>query len=364
MFLLILVTFIPLLTAMISFYNLITAPLISSGHSVKHSFPFISVLIPARNEEMNIEECLNSVLCQSYPSYEIIVLNDHSVDSTGDILKKMEDRNESLKVIEGLPLPSSWLGKNWACSQLAAHSSGKLLLFIDADVNLSPDALSSAAGLFEQHGLKMLSCFPTQRVISLGEHLTVPSMHWILLAFLPLKNVLTSPSVSFIAASGQFIMFERDAYFKAGGHETVANEVVEDMALARLLKKQTGKVMTALGGKDVSCRMYRSFIEGLQGFSKNFYPGFQAPAPVFLLIVAVLIASALAPYYLVFDSYVFLPALILILLTRLFISLAGSQNSLVNVLMHPFQMMVLALLGIYSVIINKKKKVLWKGRRI
>lgn len=364
MFLLILVIIIPLLTAIIAFYNLITAPIISTGSSVKHSNPAISVLIPARNEEMNIEKCINSVLCQSYPDYEVIVLNDHSVDSTGEILNRMERNNKRLRVIQGLSLPPTWLGKNWACWQLAAHSSGKLLLFIDADVILSPCALSSAAGLFEQYGLKMLSCFPTQSFFSFGEHLTVPSMHWILLAFLPLKNVFTSSSLSLIAANGQFIMFDREAYFKAGGHEKVSSEVVEDMELARRLKKQTGKVMTVLGGRDVSCRMYRSFLEGLQGFSKNFFPGFNSSAPVFLSVVAVVSLSALAPFYLVFKSYVFLPALILILLTRLFISFASSQNPIVNLLLHPFQMIVLALLGIYSVITNKKKKVLWKGRRI
>lgn len=364
MFLLILFIIIPLLTAAISFYNLITAPCISTGSSVKHSSPAVSVLIPARNEELNIEMCIKSVLCQSYPDYEVLVLDDHSADSTGEILNRLERNNKKLKVIQGLPLPTAWLGKNWACWQLALHSSGKLLLFIDADVHLSPAALSSAAGLFEKYGLKMLSCFPTQRVISFGERLTVPSMHWILLAFLPLKNVLTSPSPSLIAANGQFIMFERNAYFKAGGHENVSTKVVEDMALARRLKEQTGKVMTVLGGKDVSCRMYRNFSEGLQGFSKNIFPGFNSSAPVFLSVVTVILLSALAPFYLVFKSYLFLPALILILLTRLFISFASSQNPVVNLLLHPFQMIVLALLSVYSVIINKKKRVLWKGRRI
>ena len=138
-------------------------------------------------------------------------------------------------------------GKNWACHQLSQKAKGKYLLFIDADVELAPNAISSTAKIMAETKTKMLSVFPTQRIKSFGEWLIVPLMNWLLLAFLPLRQVYASRNNSFIAANGQFILWDRETYFSIGGHQQVANAVVEDMELARKAK-QKNKIITLLGG--------------------------------------------------------------------------------------------------------------------
>jgi chlorobactene glucosyltransferase len=134
-------------------------------------WPKVSILVPARNESENIELCVQSLLAQDYPNFEVLVLDDHSTDDTWQKLEKLAKQNPLLRILRGLPLPERFLGKHWACHQLAQAAEGELLLFTDADTRHAPHALRSAVGLLLAENASFLTAFPHQEVVSWGERL-------------------------------------------------------------------------------------------------------------------------------------------------------------------------------------------------
>jgi glycosyltransferase involved in cell wall biosynthesis len=346
----------------ISAYNFFTAPEIKgSGSGIEHK-KLISILIPARNEERNIENCLRSVLEQDYPNKEIIVLDDFSSDKTFSIASGFAQQN--VKVVKGKELPAGWVGKNWACHQLANEATSDFLLFLDADVNLKPQAISAAYNDLQKSNAIMLSVFPTQIFRNFGVYLVVPLMNWILLTFLPLKFVYSFSQKSFVAANGQFMLWRKEAYNKVGGHKKVYNKIVEDMELARECKSQKLKIKTLIGGDLIFCKMYNSFSEAISGYQKNFYPGFDSKPVIFLIIISFLFLVFLAPYFLVSQSLLYLIPLAMILLSRVFVSLKSKQNFLFNVILHPLQIIIMFFVGINSVIKSELHTIEWKERKI
>ena len=199
---------------------------------------------------------------------------------------------------------------------------------------------------------------------TIGERLVVPLMNFFLLSLLPLKKVFSSKNNFLTAANGQFILIDKKTYEKIGGHKRLANEIVEDIELARLIKQKSFSILTALGGNSVSCRMYNSFTNSFNGFSKNFFPGFKTNIISFLVLI--LFYSAIFIYPVLFlptNIYYLIPAALIILI-RVFISLSSRQNVLLNVVLHPIQIVIMLLLAINSVWQNKMKNISWKGRKI
>lgn len=354
---------IPLgIAVIISAYNFITAPEIKPAYNTFHVEAEISVLIPARNEAKNIKECLESVLDQNIKLYEVIVLDDQSTDNTAGIVEAMLPEFNNLKLIKGGLLPSGWLGKNFACHQLYKASSGNLLLFIDADVKLKRMAISLAIKQMLDNNAKMLSVFPTQIIKSFGELLTVPLMNWLLLSFLPLKKVLTSRRKEFVAANGQFMLWNRKTYENSGGHAAVRNKLVEDMELARSVKHNKVKMITLLGGAFIYCRMYGGMVEAFNGFTKNFYAGFNFPPPVFILMLLALTLIFLSPVIITSSAAGYVASL-MIITNRIFVSLKSRQPVVLNLILHPFQIIIMFILGMRSLIKTRTRKVLWKDRK-
>ena len=347
---------------LISIYNLFTAPVLKRVSQPLDNQNFVSVLIPARNEERNIEKCIKGMLIQDYENIEIIVLDDNSTDNTFKLVSSFSTSN--VKVLMGKELSPDWLGKNWACHQLAQEAKGKYLLFMDADVELMPKVISSAVYELEKSSVTLLSIFPTQIIKSFGEHLIVPLMNWLLLTFLPLKFVYSCSSKAFVAANGQFMLWRKDDYFKIGGHETVKNKVVEDMELARLAKQNKLKVKTMLGGKLVFCRMYKSFNQAYNGFTKNFFAGFLLPSFSFLTIILFLLIAFVLPFLFLFQPVYSFILIAFILITRISVSIVSNQNIFINVLLHPVQMLFMFWIGIVSIIKFKTKKIVWKQRKL
>jgi glycosyltransferase involved in cell wall biosynthesis len=350
---------------LVCLYNFFTAPVIrrKTGQIVTDR-PLVSVLIPARNEESNITNCLTSIIAQTYGALEIIVLDDDSEDRTAEIVGSLRKVDERISLINGKPLPEGWVGKNWACNQLAEHAGGTYLLFIDADVRLRPEALAHTVALLKRKKVSMVSVFPTQRMNTFGTWLIVPLMNWLLLSFLPLRFVFSSAHPAFVAANGQFILIERIIYNDIGGHAIVRNKIVEDMEIARTLKERGHRILTALGGRYIFCTMYDGFKDSFTGFSKNFFPGFNINASVFLLMCWVIGIILLAPF--IFPAFGFpgIVPIIFVLAGRVLISIRSGQNPLFNIILHPIQMILMILLGINSVSIHKRKRVQWKDRII
>ncbi len=348
--------------SVISIYNLFTAPVLKRVAQSSDNRSFVSVLIPARNEEMNIEKCIKGILAQDYQNKEIIVLDDSSTDNTFKFASSFS--TNKVKVLKGKQLLPDWLGKNWACHQLAQEAKGEYLLFIDADVELTPEVISSAVYELDKSNAALLSIFPTQIIKSFGEHLIVPLMNWLLLTFLPLRFVYSCSSKSFVAANGQFMLWRKDDYFNIGGHEKVKNKVVEDMELARLTKQNKLKVKTMLGGKLVFCRMYESFNQAYNGFTKNFFAGFLLPPFSFLAIILFLLIAFVLPFLFLMQPVYSFILIALILITRISVSIVSNQNWFINILLHPVQMLFMFWIGIISLIKFKTKKIVWKQRRL
>lgn len=231
----------------------------------------VSVLIPARNEEQNIENCVVSVLKQTYRHLEIIVLNDHSTDNTGAILSNISDAK--LKVISGRELPEGWVGKNFACHQLQEVAKGDYLLFIDADTVLEKECVSSALEFAAKNNSDLLSVMPREISETFWEKLVIPMLYFAVTVFLPIPFIKRSANKIYAMGNGQFMMFRREFYDKIGGHESLKNKIVEDVWLARRVKEFGGNLVFADASNLISCRMYGNLNELWHGFSKNVFAG-------------------------------------------------------------------------------------------
>jgi chlorobactene glucosyltransferase len=238
------------------------------------TFPHLSVLVPARNEERNIEACVTSLLTQDYPDFELIVLDDQSTDATARILARLRRSDNRLKVLDGTTRPEGWLGKHWACQQLAEAAAGELILFTDADTRHAPDTLKASVSALFAENADLLTAFPREEVVTWGERLLVPVIGWGIFTFIPIRLVqkLRWPTLSITI--GQFMLFRREAYDAIGGYEAVRAEVVDDVCLGRRIITSGRQWRLLDGTRHVSCRMYYSFWEAVAGFSKSLFAVF------------------------------------------------------------------------------------------
>ncbi|HZU01246.1 MAG TPA: glycosyltransferase, partial [Ktedonobacteraceae bacterium] len=231
------------------------------------SYPGISVIIPARNEEANLSRLLKSVVCQDYPLYEILVVDDASTDGTAAIVSQYAERRVRLISIDGPP--AGWTGKNFACWQGANASTYPWLLFLDADTELAPCALRSSLAFALEHGAHALSLFARQRCETFWERLLLPFAYQQYFVGVHAQHVHHPQGPAL--ANGQYFLIEREAYQQAGGHAANAGSIIDDVALATRLK-ETGVIPFACRGEQlVTVRMYTSLPEIITGFGKNSY---------------------------------------------------------------------------------------------
>lgn len=243
-------------------------------HSPPAVFPMVSVLIPARNEERSIASCVRSVLAQDYPSFEVLVLDDQSSDGTRAILEKMTISQSALRILHGESPSGKQVGKNWACSQLARQAQGELFFFTDADTLNRPDTLKTVVTTLMGEQADLLTGFPRQEVHTLGEWLLVPFFSWAFLCFIPLAFAYKFRLPFLSIAVGQMMLFRREAYLAIGGHESISSSIVDDMSLARQIKAKRLSWRVSYIADLVSCRMYHSSREAIDGFTKNLFAAF------------------------------------------------------------------------------------------
>ncbi|HVM14560.1 MAG TPA: glycosyltransferase family 2 protein [Egibacteraceae bacterium] len=233
--------------------------------------PLVSVLIPARDEGRSIAACIEAVLQSRGVVLEVIVLDDGSSDDTAAVVEKVAAADRRVTLLRGAQLPPGWLGKPFACHQLAAAARGRILAFLDADVIVAEDGLARTAALLDTASLDLVSPYPRQTAVTVAERLVQPLLQWSWLTFLPLRLAERSPRPSLTAANGQLLVCRADAYRSAGGHASVAAEVIEDVALARAFKRHGSRVTVADGTTVASCRMYGGWRELRDGYTKSLW---------------------------------------------------------------------------------------------
>ena len=349
------------LRTIISFVNLISR--LHLPDQKPANFPKMSVLIPARNEEAVLGRLLDSLEKQDYPDFEVIVCDDHSSDNTEEILNGIAGEDERFHWFLGEKLPADWLGKNFACHQLAQKASGKYLIFLDADVELSPDAITKAVAFFQEKDLSLLSIFPQQKMESLAEWLTVPVMNWILQSLLPMILVQKTKLPSLSAANGQMMMFDTENYRTHQWHSRVKNQNVEDIRLARMMKAEGFQIAVLLGNNDVFCRMYNNFNDAVVGFSRNIHEYFGGRRAIMLAFWFIV---CFGPFIVFFATgwTIFGLFVLLFFANRLFVAAANRQNVFMSVLLHPLQMISFTAVVFYNIFRRIKKETTWKGRKI
>lgn len=329
----------------------------------KAAGPLVSVLIPARNEEGNIGNILDDLLAQDYRNIEVLVFNDQSDDRTAEIVTSYAINDKRIRLIDSKGLPEGWLGKNFACHTLGLGARGDYFLFLDADVRISGNTIGRAVAYSEKKALDLISAFPKQIIISLGERMTVPVMNYILVTLLPLVLVRKSRFSSLSAANGQFMFFKSTSYREMLPHEKVRKNMVEDIHIARMFKKEGKNVSCLLGDDDLSCRMYRSFGDAVNGFSKNVIAFFGNSFLLALLFFVVTTFGFLAVLQ-VTPPGVFTAYLAAFLAARIIVSIASRQNAFYNMLLIiPLQFSLG--LFIYRASINRLfRRFQWKGRNL
>ena len=231
--------------------------------------PLLSVLIPARNEERNIGRCLESLLRQDYPCLEILVLDDESSDQTADVVAKLAAEHPQIRLLRGQLLPPGWHGKTYACQQLAQAARGEWLLFTDADTVHAPHAVSSALRAALETRADLVSLFPRAVMGTFWEAVALPMITVGPMCYLPLGLINRTRHPLVTLAIGPFMFFRRDFYWRIGGHEAVKQDIAEDVFLARLVKRNGGRLALMDGTRTVSVRFYRGLNEAWRGFSKS-----------------------------------------------------------------------------------------------
>ena len=237
--------------------------------------PSVSIIVPARNEEACLSTCLESLVTQTGINFEIIVVDDDSTDRTAEIARSFCRADAPVRpavirtlVVAAPPLPANWTGKNNAMAAGARVAKGKWLLFTDADTVHKAGSLARAVAGAEQYGAALLSYSPEQEVRGFWERAVMPVIFAELAATYPPKQV-NDPESPIAAANGQYLLISREAYDAVGGHTAIAGDLLEDVAMARLVKSSGRKIFFRYGGDSVRTRMYRSFAQLKEGWTKN-----------------------------------------------------------------------------------------------
>ena len=348
--------------------------LLRAPNSPAETSEAVCLLIPARNEAHCIAEAVRSACAQtSVPNLQVIVLDDASTDGTAGIAAAWADPRVSVVTSDTDP-PARWLGKPWACHRLAhmpAAVAADVLVFIDADVVLEPAAVAATLGLMRAHNLDLVSPYPAQVADGFVQQLFQPLLQWSWAATLPLRLAERSRRSSLSAANGQFLMVDARAYRRAGGHEAVAAEVLEDVALVRAVKRAGGRGGVVDGTALATCRMYTSTADLVSGYTKSLWSLFGPPANAVLsglLLTGVYIAplpcaAVLAATGSMGAASLWSVAWSAAVLSRLLVALR-TRGPLWSALAHPAAIAMLLWLLARSWRGRRAGMLMWKGRTL
>lgn len=341
----------------------------------------VSVLIPARNEADRIGPCLESLISQVGSAVELVVLDDHSEDTTADLVTALGFGPGAgpRRLLRGEPLPEGWTGKGWACHQLAQAARGEWLLFTDADTVHTPQSIASLVAYARSCDAAMLSAWPRQVMGTWSERLVIPLIGLLILGFLPqwmlflfqrfpgIARRLGPAALSSLgAANGQCILFRAEAYRRIGGHAAVRDHLVEDVALARRVAGRTAeglRLVNCDGGQLVRCRMYENLRGVWEGFSKNLRPAFEGNPLLFAVSLGVQFAWMILPFLLLIarPSWMAAAECLGVVMIRLLLGLRLGGSPWLAPL-HPIAHLLALSIALNSWRLCLSGRVTWKGR--
>ncbi|MBX3401999.1 MAG: glycosyltransferase [Phycisphaeraceae bacterium] len=341
----------------------------------------VTVCIPARNEERNLEVCVRAVLAQDHDALRVLVYDDGSTDGTADILDRLCRENVRVEACPVHPHPPGWVGKQFACDQMGLHAGGEYLLFIDADVRLAPDCIRRALDSAHQLRADLLSTFPRQVTGSIGEQLLVPMIHFILFSYLPFVRMRRTNDPAASAACGQFVLVQREAYLAAGGHASVRDSMHDGVKLPRVFRRAGFRTDLFDGTDLASCRMYEGLGATWRGFAKNAYEGLGSPGLLVFLTVLHLLGHVLPWVVLAWAAAAWIgeeggpaaasPATMAVVLAALACTLNIVQRGLLSrrfaqgllpVGAHPLGVLMMTAVQWYSSVLQLRGARAWRGR--
>lgn len=339
----------------------------------------VSIIVPARNEEASLERCLRSLVEQQGIRFELLVVDDGSTDSTPTIIANFAGIDEcpfmhqnpylaEVKELQAGAVEPGWTGKSNAVWAAAQKAQGEWLLFTDADTVHEPGSLARAVAEAKEHGAVLLSYSPKQELETVGERALMPLIFGELASRFRPREVC-DPSSAVAAANGQYLLIRRDVYFATAGHKAVAGELLEDVALAKRVKKAGGKIRFRFGGDQVRTRMYRSWPQLVEGWTKNLvllFPEARTLAwqrisefvSIVLMLLVSLAATAGANTILAGLSLVAFAALI----TGFAVRVRRSHSGLINNAISFFGLPLFARLLLRSAKMHEIGTIAWKGR--
>jgi hypothetical protein len=336
--------------------------------------PPISVLIPARNEEAVIRPTVEAALGNWGVEFEVVVLDDHSEDRTAEIVETLADRDPRLRLVEAPELPPGWCGKQHACWVLAHQARFQLLVFLDADVRLAPQALARMASFLEATHADLASGIPHQETVGFLEKLVIPLIHFVLLGFLPIARMRRTQLPSLSAGCGQLFITRRSSYDQVGGHSAIRQTLHDGIKLPRRFRSAGLKTDLFDATDLATCRMYRSGAELWQGLAKNAGEALAAPLMIVPMSV-ILLGGQVVPPVLLALAFAGWPApwpvgefvlAVVASAASYYPRIAGARRfhqTWLGALLHPLGVLILVLIQWYAFLRNALGlPAHWKGR--
>jgi Glycosyltransferases, probably involved in cell wall biogenesis len=355
--------------------NLKLIPKLREGEAPRNEL-FVSVVIPARDEERTIGETVQCLLAQRYANFEVIVVNDRSSDRTGEILGTIARESDRLRVVEGVEPPAGWLGKPWALQQGASAARGELLLFVDADIIYAPAALAAAVAYLERTGVAFVALFPYFEMKGFWENVLMPLLPMTGFVFAPAWLASRVRNENLAMGGGPGNLIRRPVYDAISQHESLKNAVIDDIGLARRVHRAGHAVSFVRADDMVSVRMYHGFREIIDGFTKNVYKVIDSIPVVMAMMIGGLAVIAF-PYILALAGLVRLTsggvptdaelasfvAIALITLTRVVMFRALRYSTTAALFAYPLSLAVgTYLLARSTFLTGLRGRVTWRGR--
>ena len=342
--------------------------------------PLVSILVPARNEQHRVlEDCIQSILAQDYPRFEVIAVNDRSTDTTGTILETLAESDRRLQVIEGRELPEGWLGKPYAMHQALQCARGEWILATDADMIFEPPALRTALAQTLAADAEAMTLLPHFEASSFWERVMIPAWAWVFLMF-ALSYRIDDPKADRAVGIGGFFLMKRRLLDRIGGYEALKDEVMEDVRLAEKIKRSDARLLFEHAPALMRTRMYKTFAEMWECSTKNWFSGVNFSLPFALFCVASMYVAAVVPWLIAVWSGIamavgttasvsglFIPAALSWLLQVVVIAIVSTRSGVSPgyAFTAPLGLGVMyAMLFDSSIRISTGRGVMWKGRRI